>query len=90
MYVSTSSGRIELNITKEQAASTFLPGQDCQGEVEAVMKSPALARQLKKLDPALVADELREYGAWDDEELKDHDQNLVRLVWVLCGDINDK
>ena len=29
---------------------------------------------------------LRGYGAWDDEELADHDENLNRLVWLTgCG-----
>lgn len=29
---------------------------------------------------------LASYGAWDDEQLADHDENLRRLVWLTgCG-----
>jgi hypothetical protein len=46
--------------------------------------------QLQKLDRALVASELREYGAWDSDELADHAQNLQRLLWIACGDIAEQ
>jgi len=51
------------------------------------MKAPAINRQLKKLDPALVAVCLKEYGAWDAAELSDHTDNLTRLLWCACCDI---
>jgi hypothetical protein len=31
--------------------------------------------------------ELKEYGAWDAEELADDEQNWRRLVWIACGNI---
>jgi large repetitive protein len=34
-------------------------------------------------------DLLDEYGAWDDKELRDHAQNLQRILWLACGDIVD-
>lgn len=33
-------------------------------------------------DPADCAAYLRGYGAWEDDELADHDTNLDRLVWL--------
>lgn len=30
---------------------------------------------------------LRPYGAWDDDELEDHEQNLRRLVWLAGCDL---
>jgi hypothetical protein len=42
---------------------------------------------LKKLDSALVALCLKEYGAWDAAELSDHEANLTRLLWCACCDI---
>lgn len=86
MYWTESLGRIELNITRAQAESCAHPGQ-CDADVAALRDVPAIRRQLAKIDPATVADSLREYGAWDDDELKDHDANLSRLLWVACGDI---
>lgn len=33
--------------------------------------------------------ELKEYGAWDDEELKDNILNRKRILWLAAGNIND-
>jgi hypothetical protein len=34
--------------------------------------------------------ELKEYGAWDAEELADHEQNLQRILWLASGDITEQ
>lgn len=88
MYWTTGSGRIELNITKNDAAFCSHPGQ-CDADVLQLSNKPAIKRQLAKIQPELLASELKEYGAWDSEELTDHDQNLQRLLWIACGDIAD-
>lgn len=86
MYACTSSGRIELQMTRAQAVGASHPGQ-CDADVLALSRTPKIARQLARIDPALLREELREYGAWDDEELQDHQQNLQRILWILAGDI---
>jgi hypothetical protein len=86
MWWSESLGRIELNITRGQAESCSHPGP-CDADVATLRKVPAIRRQLDKLAPELVRDCLREYGAWDADELADHDANLDRLLWVACCDI---
>ena len=88
MYWTESLGRIELQITKKQADSCSHPGP-CDNDVEALMKTPSIARQLKKLDPAIVSAALKECGAWDDIQLNDHNENLTRLLWVACCDISE-
>lgn len=88
MYWTTGSGRIELDITKWQAEACTHPGP-CDSDVAELAKHPKIARQLAKVDPALLASELREYGAWDSDELADHEQNLQRLLWIAAGDISD-
>jgi len=88
MYWIESLGRIELQITKNQALTCSHSGQ-CDDDVEALMKSPSIARQLKKLDPAIVAACLKEYGAWDETELSNHNDNLARLLWCACCDISE-
>lgn len=85
-YFSTSSGRIELAMTLEQAQSASHQGQ-CDDDVRALSAEPAIAAQLEAINPQLLIDELREWGAWDDEELADHDQNLQRLLWLAAWDI---
>ena len=43
--------------------------------------------QLERIDPEALRKELRECGAWSDEELADHKQNLQRILWIAAGDI---
>jgi hypothetical protein len=86
MWWTESLGRIELQITKSQADSCSHPGQ-CDQDVADLRKNPTIRRQLQKLNPATVSECLREYGAWDDVELSDHDKNLDRLLWIACCDI---
>ena len=88
MYWTTGSGNIALQLTRKEARMGAHSG-DCEADVKALAKKPRIARQLKELDPDLVSQELKEYGAWDEEERKDHAQNLIRLLWIACGDIAD-
>jgi len=88
MYWTTSSGRIELNITKRQAAGAYHRG-DCERDVAELCRVPAIAKQSRVIDPAELREELSQWGAWDETELADHAQNLQRLVWLACGDVVD-
>ena len=89
MYWTTGSGRIDLNLTKKQAGIGSHPGE-CQPDIEYLRTIPAIKRQLSKIDPQILRDELDEYGAWDENELSNHDMNLTRLLWIACGDIQDE
>lgn len=88
MYWSSSSGQIELNITKNDAINCSHPGP-CDSDVLQLSDKPYIKRQLAKIDKELLVDILVEYGAWDDEQLADHDQNIQRLLWIAAGDIAD-
>jgi hypothetical protein len=85
LYACTGSGRIEIELTREQADSVFHPGP-CDDDVAELRKAPAIADQLADIDAATLRDELAEYGAWDDDELADHDANLDRILWLLATD----
>ena len=84
MYVSFNG--FELKLTKDQAHTGSHIGA-CDADIEYLRTVPAIRRQLDKLDPAILAAELKEYGAWDGTELADHDKNLCRILWIACGDI---
>lgn len=86
MYWTDSSLYIELNITKKQAYSCYHPGP-CDSDIQVLRDVPAIKRQLDKLNPETVALVLKVYGAWDDDDLSNHDDNLDRLLWIACGDI---
>lgn len=88
VWVCTGSGRIEMNITKNDAHIGHHQGQ-CDDDVKFLSQKPYIKRQLKKLDPQAVKEELKGYGAWSDKELEDHNQNLQTILWLMCGDITE-
>lgn len=88
LWYFSGSGRIELQMTWEQAQSVSHSGQ-CDEDVEELSKVPEIKAQLDKLDSALLSSELKEYGAWDETECANHNQNLQRILWLAGGDITD-
>lgn len=88
MYWTTGSGRIELNITKKIASNCSHSGS-CDNDVLQSLQIAEIKRQLNKIPADLLASELKEYGAWDSEELLNHEDNKMRILWIACGDIAD-
>jgi hypothetical protein len=86
MWYTSGSGRIELQLTKNQAL-TGAHISDCEADIKYLRQLPAIKKQLAKLEPETLAKELKEYGAWDRNELTDHEQNLTRILWIACCDI---
>lgn len=82
-----SFNRFELQMTKAQAKSASQPGKDASEDVAELLKGKRITRQLDKIGPEKIRAELAEYGAWDDEELKDDMANWGRIVWIAAGDI---
>lgn len=80
------SGRLSIEMTKKQAESVSHSGP-CDADVEALL--PQLQEQLNRIDPAELRKELKEYGAWDEKELADHNSNLGRLIWIAGADISE-
>ena len=89
LWYTSGSGRVELEMTWEQANIGSHQGE-CDADVKYLSQQPDIAKQLATIDPAELAKELRECGAWDDVELADHVQNLQRILWLACGDIIDE
>lgn len=87
-WFSTGSGRIEFYLTLDDAGIAHHPGP-CDADVDYLLTVPYIASQLAKIEPATLAGELREYGAWDDDELLNHSKNLARILWIACGDIQE-
>ena len=85
-YWVSSSGRINLRITRCDARNASHPGP-CDADVAELAKRPYIAKQLAAIDRAALSAELAEYGAWDETERADHAQNLQRLLWIAAGDI---
>ena len=62
----------------------------CDDDIENCRLLPEVITALDKLDPVKVRKELEEYGAWDDTELSNHDDNLNRILWIAAGDIQEQ
>lgn len=76
----------DLRLTSADAARCYHPGK-CDSDILEVSKKPYVKTQLKALNPEKLTKELSEYGAWDEEQLQDHEQNLQRWLWISASDI---
>ena len=78
--------RFELALPDQAVADCSHQGA-CDDDVEY------WARKLERpaaLTAEAVAAELREYGAWDDEELADDEANWRRIIWIAAGNIREE
>lgn len=81
--------RFEIKMTLKQAESCSHAGE-CLPDVEVLMQDPKIRRQRKKIDPDLIRQELREHGAWEDEELEDDDMNWTGILWIGANNITEE
>lgn len=81
--------RFEIKMTLQQAKNVSHQGR-CDSDVIELLKVPAIKNQLKKITPEDIRDVLKEYGAWEDEELKNHENNLERLIWLASCNISEE
>lgn len=77
-----------LNITKAVANECSQSGNN-EYSVDYYMNLPKYKNQLSKIDKNELIKELTDYGAWEDDELENHEDNLQRLFWLSCGNIMD-
>lgn len=82
---STNYGN-DLKITLRDAESCSHAGQ-CDEDVKILMDKPYIKKQLKNINPEQLKKELNDFGAWDGDELNNHEDNLMRWVWISAGDI---
>ena len=63
---------------------------DCFPDIVECIKIPMIENQLKALDPEKLAKELKEYGAWEPEQLAIHEDNLQRILWIAACNIDEE
>ena len=83
------SGNIELQFTQEQAESVPLSGA-ADAAIDDLMLDEEIIAQVRELSVEDVREELREYGAWDEEELSDHTSNVRRLIWLAAYQVREE
>ena len=81
--------RFEIAMTLNEAHQASHPG-DCEAEVNDLLKTPKIQRQLQKISDADLRSELYEYGAWSEDDLQDREANEQRIVWIAAGNIVDE
>ena len=83
----SSSGKLNLTFSTLEDAQYCAHQGDCLPEVQETVGLDWMAAQLEKIDPDVLRRELDEYGAWDAEELANHEANLERIVWLASNDV---
>ena len=78
--------RFTIEMGKRQALNCSHQGA-CDEDVARTLRNPKIRRQLAKISDEDLSATLREYGAWDDEELANRADNEARIVWIAAGDI---
>ena len=81
-YLSNSMESLEMTI--EQARSASHQGK-CDDDVEELIDNPSIKKQLDAIGADEIRDDLKEMGAWDDEELANDAENRLRFVWIAAG-----
>ena len=80
--------RFAITMTLGQAKAASHAGS-CDEDVAILSKQSGIVKQLKAIDPDDLRAELKGYGAWDEEDLADHDANVLRILWIAAGEITD-
>lgn len=62
----------------------------CDEDVIRCMELAEVKAELSEINPEQLRKELSEYGAWNDDQLMDHQENLKRILWIAAGNIQDE
>lgn len=61
----------------------------CDDDVKRSLELPEVKAEMSEIDPIQLKKELGEYGAWNEDELSNHQDNIERILWIAAGDIMD-
>lgn len=81
--------RFEIQMTKKQALQGSHLGR-CDDDIQQLLELPTIKRQFSRIDHAKIQAELKEYGAWDEQELSNIQENQARILWIACGNIREE
>ena len=84
----SSSGTIEFPLTGEQIHCICTSGSNDLAS-KMVSKDEQVAKWMERYSDEQLKSVILEYGAWDEEELTDRQQNIERIVWLLAWDVFD-
>lgn len=78
-----------IRLKRQDALDASGPGPADEA-VAWLLDQPYIKQQLDQIGPRKIREELKEYGAWDDDELTDDDENRARIVWIAAGNIREE
>ena len=84
----SGSGTIEIPITGKLIKEICTLGSN-DAAVEKACEHWRVKEKLAQYTDEELAEELSEYGAWDEDELKSRTDNEARIVWSLAWDVFD-
>lgn len=80
-----SFNRFELELPAAAVADCSHQGQ-CDDDVSYWVEKV----DFSAISQADIRAELAEYGAWDENELADHEENCKRILWIAAGNIQEE
>ena len=84
----TQFERFEIGLEEADVFAAAHPG-DCAPDVEIVTSRPYVREQLAQITDDALSAELKEYGAWEAEQLSDREANNERIIWLAAGNIRE-
>ena len=81
--------RFTIEMTKKQARACSHSGP-CDENVKALRTHKKIRFQLARISNEYLKAQLKEYGAWDEEELQDRIDNEERILWIAACDIREE
>ena len=81
--------RFELNVPQHIVDSVPRSGA-VDNEINFHVYNSEIIDALDDIGAEKIRDELREYGAWEDDELADEKENRARLLWIAVGNIQEE
>jgi hypothetical protein len=87
IYNCTNYGN-DIRLTLKDAKLCSQSG-DCGPYIDELLTKPYVKKQVATLNPLQLAKELKDYGAWSSEELKNHEENVRRWLWLSAGNITE-
>ena len=66
------------------------PSGPADSAIDDLRTLPEIRADLERIPADKLRDELKQYGAWDDAELVDHDANLARILWLAICDCREQ
>lgn len=80
---------IEIDLHWSDAQQGSHQGQ-CDSDIAELLQEDYIKTQVAGWNPDKLRAELQEYGAWEEDELADHTANCERMLWIMCGNIQDE